>query len=194
MLGKHNVYNILAAIAFCLGEKIDPEDVFEGINHLRVIPGRLERIANHRGVHIFVDYAHTADGLRNVLEGLKTVAKARIITVFGCGGDRDHGKRSQMGEAASRYSDISIITTDNSRSEDPAAIAVQVASGFKGAPHTIILDRKEAILFALEQAKPEDIVLVAGKGHENYQIFKDRTVHFDDREVIREVLRETCSR
>ena len=142
---------------------------------------------------VIVDYAHTPDGLENILNTAKEFAKGRIICVFGCGGDRDRSKRPIMGRIAATLADEVIVTSDNPRSEDPAGIAEEIVEGIRGlgsgaAPHTVILDRRAAINHAIEMAERDDVVIIAGKGHETYQIFRDRVVPFDDREVAREAV------
>jgi UDP-N-acetylmuramoyl-L-alanyl-D-glutamate--2,6-diaminopimelate ligase len=148
----------------------------------------LERIDNDRGLGIFVDYAHTEDALKNVLSSLKGVQAGKMIIVFGCGGDRDKTKRPKMGRVASQLADHVIITTDNSRSEDPDAIIQDIILGLDQENYSVIPDRVEAIHYALKIAEPNDIVLIAGKGHETYQIFKQQTIPFDDRQVVRDML------
>jgi UDP-N-acetylmuramoyl-L-alanyl-D-glutamate--2,6-diaminopimelate ligase len=185
LIGEHNIYNILAATAAALSQGISPAVIRKGIQQLDVIPGRLEAVDCGQDFHVFVDYAHTDDALQNVLKNLRAISKQKIITVFGCGGNRDTTKRPKMGRIAGDLSDWSIVTNDNPRNEDPEDIAKQVLKGFQDRRYEVILDRKEAIVKALSMAQKGDVVLVAGKGHENYQIFKDRTIHFDDREVIR---------
>ncbi len=150
------------------------------------VPGRLERVPNRKRLQVFVDYSHKPDALEKALKTLQEFKKGRLITVYGCGGDRDTKKRPLMGKIAEKLSDISILTSDNPRSEDPAQIASQVLEGCDK-PHNIIveLDRQKAIAKAISLATPKDIVLIAGKGHETYQIFAHRTIHFDDREAAK---------
>lgn len=194
LLGKHNVYNALAASALALVEGVDRETLLKGLENLKVVPGRLEPVPNQKGIFILVDYAHTPAGLKKVLSSLQGGGK--IILVFGCGGDRDKGKRPLMGEIAIRRANFTVVTSDNPRSEDPLEIIAQIEKGMKeaggkeGENYVKIPDRRRAIKFALERAKKGDILLVAGKGHERVQIFKDRRIEFDDREVIKELLKE----
>jgi UDP-N-acetylmuramoyl-L-alanyl-D-glutamate--2,6-diaminopimelate ligase len=196
-VGMHNVYNALAAVAAARGLGLSLADAVKGLEALRGVPGRLERVsAGGRGAaapfSVFVDYAHTDDALQNVLRALRPLTKGRLITVFGCGGDRDKTKRPLMGRTAVTMSDHAVVTSDNPRTEDPARIAEDILEGIRptGAAHyEVELDRGAAIEKALRRAGPGDVVLVAGKGHETYQIFKDRTVDFDDREVVRAALR-----
>ncbi len=189
LLGRHNVSNALAAIAVGIALDLDVEDVVAGIADTRAVPGRLEFIANDRGLAVVVDYAHTDDALKNVLSSLREITTGRIITVFGCGGDRDPGKRPKMGAVVNRLSDLSIITSDNPRSEDPDAIIAQIATAYDaGDGHIVEPDRHAAIGQAIALARPGDTVLIAGKGHETTQQFRDRTIIFDDREVARAIL------
>ncbi|MFA5858301.1 MAG: UDP-N-acetylmuramoyl-L-alanyl-D-glutamate--2,6-diaminopimelate ligase [Elusimicrobiota bacterium] len=192
LIGQHNVYNILAAwgAGMCLG--IEEKKIIDGIKHMTAVPGRLETVDAGQKYSVFVDYAHTPDALENVLGILRKVAKKRIITVFGCGGDRDRTKRPVMGEIAVRLSDYAVVTSDNPRTEDPVKIVVDIEVGIKRSNRTnyiVNIDRENAIAEALSMAKEGDIVLIAGKGHENYQIFKDKRIHFDDREVALKYLR-----
>jgi UDP-N-acetylmuramoyl-L-alanyl-D-glutamate--2,6-diaminopimelate ligase len=191
LMGKHNLYNILAAVATGLALNIPGPTIKDGISALKAIPGRLEKVENTRGFHVFVDYAHTDQAMRSLLEAIRELKPQRILLVFGAGGDRDKSKRSRMGEVAAALADHSIITSDNPRTEDPQAIIADIEHGFigKGAKnYTIIPDRRSAIASALAQARKGDYILIAGKGHENYQIFKERTIHFDDAEVVRSIL------
>jgi UDP-N-acetylmuramoyl-L-alanyl-D-glutamate--2,6-diaminopimelate ligase len=154
------------------------------------VPGRLERIEAGQDFSVLVDYAHTPDGLAQAIAAVRSVAPGRVITVFGCGGDRDPDKRPLMGRVAGELSDVAVVTTDNPRSEDPVGIVLQVRDGLESTPseqHTE-LDRRAAIALALGLARTGDAVLIAGKGHEDYQILSDRTIHFDDREVALEEL------
>jgi UDP-N-acetylmuramoyl-L-alanyl-D-glutamate--2,6-diaminopimelate ligase len=195
LLGIHNVYNALAAASVTRGEKIPFALIKAGLESLRRIPGRLEPIENSQSLSVFVDYAHTADGLEKVLQALRAVVKGRLLVVFGCGGDRDAQKRPLMGKVALKLADYSIITSDNPRSEDPEEIIVQIEKGIKEAggkrerDYLVIVDRREAIKEGLERMKKEDILLIAGKGHERVQIFKDRAVEFEDRKVVQDLLR-----
>lgn len=188
LIGRHNVYNILAAVGAGLREGFDLKTIKAGIESLKNVPGRLEKVDTGQNFHVFVDYAHTEDALRNVLISLKNVTKTKIILVFGCGGDRDKTKRPKMGAVGSELADLVILTNDNSRSEDPETIVEEIIAGCKSDNYMVVLDRQDAIEKALKLAEAGDVVLIAGKGHENYQIFKDRTVHFDDREVVRDFL------
>jgi UDP-N-acetylmuramoyl-L-alanyl-D-glutamate--2,6-diaminopimelate ligase len=168
--------------------------VVRGLEHAPQVPGRLERIDEGQPFTVLVDYAHTPDSLAKAIAAVRAVTPGRVITVFGCGGDRDPAKRALMGAAAANGSDFVVVTSDNPRSEDPVGIIAAIEDGLRaaGAHYTVEVDRRAGIRAALEQACSGDAVLVAGKGHEDYQIFADRTIHFDDREVAREELRSLC--
>ncbi|MDL5050714.1 UDP-N-acetylmuramoyl-L-alanyl-D-glutamate--2,6-diaminopimelate ligase [Oscillatoria amoena NRMC-F 0135] len=191
LAGRHNVYNSLAAVGTALALGIDPVTVISALAALPAVPGRLERVDAGMPFDLFVDYAHTDDALKNVLSTLRETTRGRIITVFGCGGNRDAKKRPLMGAVAAEWSDHTIVTSDNPRREEPASIIAAVVEGF-GAKKNFetIEDRREAIARALEIARPGDTVLLAGKGHETYQEFADEVVPFDDREVVRELAAE----
>lgn len=193
LMGRINVYNILAAAAVAISLDMNLDAVAKGIQGLTYVPGRLQPVRNRRGLSLFVDYAHTPDALEKVLQTLRPFTYERLITVFGCGGDRDRGKRPDMGRIAGRCSDVVIITSDNPRGEDPADIARDIEEGIKdelervepGRPlreraYMIVLDRGEAIQAAVDMAQGQDIVLIAGKGHEDYQIIGETTRYFDD--------------
>ncbi len=191
LAGDFNVSNALVAAGCCLAIGIDIGSVAEGLRRSPQVPGRLERIDEGQDFSVLVDYAHTADALAKAISAVRGVTQGKVITVFGCGGDRDPGKRPQMGIAAGGLSDIVVLTSDNPRSEDPLGIMLQVQRGLRCTHATkhSETDRRQAIALALRLASPGDAVLIAGKGHEGYQIFADGTVHFDDREVAREELR-----
>jgi UDP-N-acetylmuramoyl-L-alanyl-D-glutamate--2,6-diaminopimelate ligase len=210
LIGGANLQNILGALGVGLALGIDPETVVEGIEQLKAVPGRLEKVANRLGITIVVDYAHSPDALEKVLGAVRPLTHTKLITVFGCGGDRDRGKRPLMGEIAGRLSDIVVLTSDNPRTENPQAILSEVETGIRAAgvrkfsvsslesrvsqtgnlkPETgycVEADRRAAIRIALGVANPSDLVLIAGKGHEDYQILGTSKIHFDDREVARE--------
>ncbi|MCL4554628.1 MAG: UDP-N-acetylmuramoyl-L-alanyl-D-glutamate--2,6-diaminopimelate ligase [Actinobacteria bacterium] len=192
--GAYNVSNALVAAGCAYALGIPLADIAAGLAHATQVPGRLERVSAGQPFSVFVDYAHTPDSLRQVLEAIKRVTPGRVIAVFGCGGDRDPAKRPLMGEAASAVADHAIITSDNPRTEDPNAIIAQILPGMSvgGATYQVEVDRRRAIASALATAGPNDSVLIAGKGHEDYQIFADKTVHFDDREVAFEELSARC--
>ncbi|MGE0269177.1 MAG: UDP-N-acetylmuramoyl-L-alanyl-D-glutamate--2,6-diaminopimelate ligase [Candidatus Omnitrophota bacterium] len=189
LLGQYNIYNILAAAAVSLKEGISLENIRRGVESLKYVPGRLERIDCQQGYSILIDYAHTQDALENVLTTLKSVTKGRIILVFGCGGNRDRTKRPAMGLVASRLADYCVVTSDNPRNEEPKAIIDEIIKGMEGENYIVEVDREQAIIKALNIADEGDVVLIAGKGHEDYQIFKDRTIKFDERTVVRQYLR-----
>jgi UDP-N-acetylmuramoyl-L-alanyl-D-glutamate--2,6-diaminopimelate ligase len=191
LLGRPNVYNLLAAVAVALVLDVPEADISEGISSLRKVPGRFERVKNPLGLHIFVDYAHNDDALRNLLETARELASRKIILVFGAGGDRDKSKRPRMGKVAASLADHTIITSDNPRSEDPRTIISDIEQGMKSSGSTqyeIEVDRRKAIEHALAIAAPGDYVLVAGKGHEHYQILGDQVIPFNDIEIIQELL------
>ncbi len=191
--GPHNVSNAIAAAAAMLGLGHPAEKVLAGIASLSAVPGRLEAVDEGQDFHVFVDFAHTDSALETVLGLLKTLPHRRLITVFGCGGDRDKTKRGPMGVAACRHGDLAIVTSDNPRTEDPLAILADVEAGIRAAGlqnYRLVPDRGEAIRTALAEARTGDVVLIAGKGHEDYQILRDRTVPFDDRDTARAALRD----
>jgi len=191
LIGKINVYNILAACGAGLSYGVAPEAIARGIADLRAVPGRFERVDEGQPFVVVVDYAHTDDALRNAIATARGLKPKRVITVFGCGGDRDRSKRPLMGQAAAEGSDFVVLTSDNPRSEDPLAIMNDALVGVRrnDVPHVVEPDRAVAIGRALKEARPGDIVILAGKGHETYQVLKDKTIPFDDRTVAREVLR-----
>jgi UDP-N-acetylmuramoyl-L-alanyl-D-glutamate--2,6-diaminopimelate ligase len=191
LIGKINVYNILAACCAGMTYQFPPEEIARGIEACAGVPGRFERVDEGQPFAVVVDYSHTDDALKNAIAVARTLNPKRIITVFGCGGDRDRSKRPLMGKVAGEGSDLVIVTSDNPRSEDPLQIMNDVLVGARRTDTRTIVepDRAAAIRKAVEEAHAGDIVLLAGKGHETYQIFRDRTIHFDDREVAREILR-----
>lgn len=191
LAGDFNVSNALVAAGCALALGCELDAVVRGLRSAPQVPGRLERVDEGQPFSVLVDYAHTPDGLVKAIRAVREVTTGRVITVFGCGGDRDPEKRPLMGEAAGRLSDLAVVTSDNPRTEDPVGIILQVEDGLRraGGDWTAEVDRRHAIALALREAAPGDAVLIAGKGHEDYQIFADRTIHFDDREVAREELR-----
>jgi UDP-N-acetylmuramoyl-L-alanyl-D-glutamate--2,6-diaminopimelate ligase len=191
LVGKINAYNILAACGTALSYGFDWPTIVRGIAECRHVPGRFESIEEGQPFMVVVDYAHTDDALRNVISVARELHPKRVITLFGCGGDRDRSKRPLMGMAAGEASDFVVLTSDNPRSEDPIAIMNDALVGLRrfDTPHLVEPDREKAIHAALDAAKPGDIVILAGKGHEPYQVLKDRVIHFDDREVARAALR-----
>jgi len=189
LIGLFNAANILAAATAALAMEIPLDQISLGIASFQGVPGRLEKIPNDKEIEVFVDYAHSPAALENVLSTLKDLRPKRIITVFGCGGNRDQTKRPLMGSAVERLSDVAIVTSDNPRDERPEEIIAEVTRGFtRGGDFTTIVDRREAIGQAIRLAKPGDCVLIAGKGHETYQEVKGVKKPFDDREVAREFL------
>jgi UDP-N-acetylmuramoyl-L-alanyl-D-glutamate--2,6-diaminopimelate ligase len=190
MVGRINVYNILAACSAGFSFGLSPETIAKGIASCRAVPGRFERVDEGQPFAVVVDYAHTDDALRNTISIARELTPGRVITLFGCGGDRDRSKRPLMGQAAAEKSDYVILTSDNPRSEDPRSIMNDVLVGLRryDTPHLIEPDRTTAIQRAIEKAQPDDVVILAGKGHETYQVLKDRTIAFDDRQVARKLL------
>ena len=185
--GSYNVDNSVAATAILLGLGYGLSDAARAMETVRAVPGRFEPVRNDRGFTVIVDYAHTPDAVTKLLDAIRPLTSGQVITVFGCGGDRDRAKRPLMAQAASMGSDFVIATSDNPRTEDPAAILTDVQSGLSGA-FSVITDRSDAIHAAIGRAKTGDTVVIAGKGHENYQIVGKTKHHFDDREVAREAL------
>lgn len=193
--GEFNVYNVLAAVGAAQAEGIDGGIIKCALENFVSVPGRFELVNAGQPFSVIVDYAHTPDGLENILRTAAQFAEKRIIVVFGCGGDRDRTKRPIMGKIAAQYANIVIATSDNPRTEEPEAILHEIEIGIKeglreGTEYTVVTDRRQAIARALHLAKPQDIVIIAGKGHETYQILKDRTIPFDDREIAREIIKE----
>ena len=191
LAGRFNVYNILAACGAAMTYQLPPEIIIKGIASCAGVPGRFERIDEGQPFHVIVDYSHTDDALRNAIAAARSLEPRRVITLFGAGGDRDRTKRPLMGQAAGELSDVVVLTSDNPRSEDPLQIMNDVLVGIRRSDTKTIVepDRAEAIRKALNEAGAGDLVLLAGKGHETYQIFADKTIHFDDRETAREALR-----
>ncbi len=200
LVGEHNVSNLLAAIGIGLEMGMTPTEIEGALGLVRNVPGRFERIDEGQDFLVVVDYAHTEDALRRLLQAAETVKEGRIITLFGCGGDRDKGKRGKMGQVAVSNSDLVIVTSDNPRTEDPQEILNQIEMGItlvhpeSRCSYRLIPDRREAIRFAIEQGQSDDLVLIAGKGHENYQIVGKEKIHFDDREEAKKALRQRMNR
>jgi UDP-N-acetylmuramoyl-L-alanyl-D-glutamate--2,6-diaminopimelate ligase len=190
LAGRINVLNILAASGAALSYGINLRTIARGVAQCKAVPGRFERVDCGQPFLVAVDYAHTDDALRNVIQVAREMTKGRVITLFGCGGDRDRSKRPLMGMAAGELSNFVVLTSDNPRSEDPLDIIndALVGLGRFDTPHIAEPDRGKAIRIALQQARAGDVVILAGKGHEHYQVLKDRTIHFDDREIAREIL------
>jgi UDP-N-acetylmuramoyl-L-alanyl-D-glutamate--2,6-diaminopimelate ligase len=197
LLGRYNVSNHLAAAGLCLGAGLDLSTVAAGLSSLKGVPGRLEKVASD-GFAVLVDYAHTDDALQNVLTTLKPLCKGRLITVFGCGGDRDKTKRPRMARVVERLADVIFVTSDNPRTEKPEAIIDDIMVGFEDPSSERVIveaDRRKAIELAVESARPDDIVLLAGKGHETYQIIGDKKFDFSDKDIARQCLAERqCTR
>ncbi len=192
LLGRINVYNILAACGAAIANGFDPQAIVAGIERCTAVPGRFERVDEGQPFLVVVDYAHTDDALRNTIAVARGLSPRRVITLFGCGGDRDRAKRPLMAQAAAELSDFVVLTSDNPRSEDPIGIMNDALVGLRRSdvPHAIEPDRAKAIRRAIEEARPGDLVLLAGKGHETYRVLNGRTIHFDDRETAREALQE----
>jgi UDP-N-acetylmuramoyl-L-alanyl-D-glutamate--2,6-diaminopimelate ligase len=206
LIGAFNIYNVLAASAAALSMGVDLQAVSSGIENLFCVPGRLEPVKTPHALSVVVDYAHTPDALQNALEAVKPLVRGRLITVFGCGGDRDRGKRSEMGRVAAENSDLAIVTSDNPRTEDPAAIVSQIEAGVRltglkklsgpwkvqpdGRGYYLEMDRARAIRMAVRTAREGDVVVIAGKGHEDYQIIGTEKRFFDDRQAVAAAIRE----
>ena len=191
--GLFSVYNAMGTAALATAAGIPFETIRRGLQKIQYVAGRLQAADTFgRPFAVYVDYAHTPDALKNVLVTARGFAKNRLISVFGCGGDRDHGKRPIMGEISGRYADLSVVTSDNPRSEDPMAIIDSVEEGIRrtAASYVVIENRREAIHYALDQAQPGDVIVVAGKGHETYQEIHGVKHHFDDKEIVEEYLKE----
>ena len=191
--GLFNVYNVLAAAGAALAEQVTASDITAALAAFSGVPGRFELVRAGQDFSVIVDYAHTPDGMENVLRTARAVTTGRIITVFGCGGDRDRTKRPIMGRIAAELGDVIVLTSDNPRTEDPAAILDEVETGvlpaIGGKPYEKLVDRRTAIFHAVQTARAGDTVVILGKGHETYQILKDGTIHFDDRETAAEAIR-----
>lgn len=183
--GSHNAYNITAASALAISDNKSSESIIKGIESCKIPPGRTEIMNVQADFNVIVDYAHTPDGLRQLLESIKELTSGRIITVFGAGGDRDRGKRTEMGEIVSELSDVIVLTSDNPRSENPENIIEDIKAGVKSENYLAIIKRREAIIRALKMAEPGDTVIVAGKGHEEYQVVGNKKIPYSDRKFIR---------
>ena len=192
LAGLFNVYNTLAAIACGYAMGLSGDEIKDGLENVNGVAGRFELVDEGQDFTVVVDYAHTPDGMENVLKTAHELTEGKTIIVFGCGGDRDKGKRPEMGRIAAQYGDLVILTSDNPRSEDPLAIIKDIEKGMENSetPYEIFPDRREAIFYAIEKAAPGDMVLLFGKGHETYQIFRDKIIPFDDRQVAREALED----
>jgi UDP-N-acetylmuramoyl-L-alanyl-D-glutamate--2,6-diaminopimelate ligase len=208
LVGRHNIYNILTAIGISKALGFSSTDISRGMMNMKAVPGRMENVNEGQPYGVVVDYAHTEDALIRLIEAVREIAARRVITVFGCGGDRDRTKRPKMGAAAIKGSDVVIVTSDNPRSEDPLDIIREIEAGMFGTgvkvtssygatsarpgekPYYVIPDRHEAVVAAIGMAVPGDIIVLAGKGHEDYQIIGEKKFPFDDREVARTAIRK----
>ena len=188
--GVFSVYNALTAIGICKACGISDEVIESALNSAKGVKGRAEIVDCGKDFTLLIDYAHTPDGLENILESVKKFAKGRVVVVFGCGGDRDKTKRPKMGRVAGRIADFCIVTSDNPRSEEPDAIIRDILEGMNDAiaEYVVVENRRDAIEYAIKRARKDDVIVLAGKGHEDYQILKNETIHFDEREVIKEIL------
>lgn len=194
LTGYFNVYNSLGVLTAGLAEGLEPAAIKQGLEKISLVPGRFQMVPESKTFGVIVDYAHTPDGLENILKTARSLTSQRLLLVFGCGGDRDRTKRPIMGEIAARMADFTIITSDNPRSEDPLQIIMDIEAGFRKAQtkaaYQVEVDREKAIRKIIAMADAGDLVMIAGKGHETYQDFGDHRIHFDDREVAREALKE----
>ena len=190
--GKFSVYNGLCAIGICTVCGISEEDIAKGLSRMQGVSGRAEVLPLGKPYTVMIDYAHTPDGLENIIKSVRGFAKGRVVTLFGCGGDRDRTKRPLMGKMAGELSDFCIVTSDNPRTEEPEAIIREIEEGISktGCQYAVIVNRRDAIGYALKHALEDDVIILAGKGHETYQILKEGTIHFDEREVVAEWLKE----
>lgn len=186
--GMFSVYNALCALGAALSCGIDMETAKKGLKNAKGVKGRLERVPTYTDFTVIIDYAHTPDGLENVLNAVNSFKKGHVIALFGCGGDRDATKRPIMGDIGTRLSDIAVITSDNPRTEEPEKIIDDILKGVKGGEYKVIPDRKEAIGYALSIAEKNDVVLLLGKGQETYQILGKEKIHFDEREIVKDFL------
>jgi UDP-N-acetylmuramoyl-L-alanyl-D-glutamate--2,6-diaminopimelate ligase len=207
LVGAANLQNIMGAVGVGAALNLPADAISKGIEQLRSVPGRLEKVDSPLGIAVLVDYAHTPDALEKVLDAVRPLTQGKIVTVFGCGGDRDRGKRPLMGRIAAGLSDLVVLTSDNPRTEDPLRIMADIEAGIKQSGLKRILDlnpqtergywvekdRRAAIRIGLRAARRGDVVLIAGKGHEDYQILGSQKIHFDDREVAQEELRQIGS-
>jgi UDP-N-acetylmuramyl-tripeptide synthetase len=197
LIGAFNVENLGVGVGIGVALGLSPAEIARGLGGVTGVPGRVERVANERGIGVFVDYAHTPDALERVMAALRPVTRGRLLVVFGCGGDRDRTKRPIMGRLVARDADLPIVTSDNPRTEDPQAIVDQIVEGVRSAgdrPFVVEVDRRRAIAQAIGEARAGDVVLIAGKGHEDYQIVGKVKHHFDDREEAASVLAKLANR
>ena len=193
--GRFTIYNMLGAIAACFYAGVNVRHIKEGLSHIEGVKGRIETVPTGREFNIIIDYAHTPDGVYNIVSTVREFAPGRVVTLFGCGGDRDRKKRPIMGKIAGELSDFLIVTSDNPRTENPSKIIEDIMSGVQETkcPYIIIENRKDAIRYAIEHAQKDDTIILAGKGHETYQILNTGKIHFDEREVVRDILNEQIS-
>lgn len=191
LVGRFNIYNVLAAVSAMVAAGHKLEKILPLLKALPPVPGRLQPVPNDLGLQIYVDFAHSDDALQNVLETLSEFKEGKVTTIFGCGGDRDASKRPKMAQVSEQFSDLTIVTSDNPRSEDPEVICRDILKGFnKPDSFAVELDRRRAIEKAIEESNPKDIILIAGKGHEAYQIFAHKTIEFDDERIASEICRQ----
>lgn len=188
VIGKFSVYNSLAALAVGIVMKVDMKRAVRAVAEMKTVRGRIEKIPNNRNIHILIDFAHTPDSLENVLKTVRDIYDKRIITVFGCGGDRDRTKRPLMGRIACKYSDLVYVTSDNPRTENPERIIDDIVGNIDKNNYIRTADRTQAIKAAIVEAEPGDTVLIAGKGHERYQILGTEKIHYDEREIVKQIL------
>ena len=190
--GKFNVYNALGVAAASVSLGIALDNIKLGLESLPSVPGRSEKVNSKKGFTVVIDYAHTPDGIINILKAAREYTEKRLITVFGCGGDRDRTKRPLMGKAAGEGSDFCIVTSDNPRSEEPDSIIKEILPGITptGCPYVVIANRLEAIKHAIDMGRQGDVIVIAGKGHETYQILKDRTIEFNEKKIVHEIIGE----
>jgi len=189
LAGRYNIYNILAAAAWAISQKISAAKIKQAVEDFKNVPGRLERVEGAKGRDIFIDYAHTPDALFNVINTLRPVVKGKIVVVFGCGGERDKLKRPLMGKIATELAELAVITSDNPRSEEPVRIIQDIEEGIKKSNYLLIPDRAEAIRKAVALTRPGDCLLIAGKGHEDYQVLKNKIFKFSDRKAVEKCLK-----
>ena len=188
LVGLYNIYNILAAICWGITQSLSAKYIKSAIENFKNVPGRLEKVSSKIGYSIFVDYAHTPDALFNVINALRPVVKGKIIVIFGCGGERDKLKRPKMGKVATTLADYALITSDNPRSEEPLQIIKDIQKGIKKNNYCVISERSEAIRKGISMLEKDDCLLIAGKGHENYQLFKNKVLYFNDRKEVKKCL------
>ena len=199
LLGKHNIYNLLSGAAAAYAQGFSLDEIQQGLQSISHIPGRFERVDCGQDFSVVIDYAHTHEALANALTAARTLTTKNVIVVFGCGGDRDRGKRKEMGRVALSLSDFAVLTSDNPRTEDPDRIIEDILKGVPDSSresqgHIVLLDRRQAIEHAIKNARSGDLVLIAGKGHENYQILNSETIHFDDREIATHAITQRMNR